>query len=230
MTVDDPIVNYKAWIEEAFQRAEQGLSKITPEILQMDGLSGAMTRHFYNNLLNHPNMRYLEIGTWKGSSVCSAMCGNTARVLCIDNWSEFGGPRDEFLHNFSRYKGENDAAFLEVDCFQVDVAGLLRGYPSPFNVYMYDGNHEEHSHYRALTHWLDALDEVFIYIVDDWNWKKVREGSQRAIADLQLEILYEHSIRLTSDDSHTERSLADQTWWNGIYVAILRKPHPPNNE
>ena len=57
-------------------------------------------------------------------------------VVCIDNWSEFGGPKDEFLTNFNTYKGENDAEFIENDCFKVDVSQLPK-----FNMYMYDGNH-----------------------------------------------------------------------------------------
>jgi len=91
--------------------------KITNEIINIDGMSGTKTRHFYNNLLNTEDVRYLEIGTWKGSSVCSAMCGNKATVVCIDNWSEFGGPKAEFLINFEKFKGENNATFIENDCF-----------------------------------------------------------------------------------------------------------------
>ena len=36
-------------------------------------------------------------------------------------------------------------------------------------------------------------------------------------------ILFEKEIRLTNDDSHTPQPLAFNTWWNGIYVAILQK-------
>ena len=103
----------KQHVEYAFEKAEKNESKITEGILNMDGMSGKKTRHFYNNLLNKVDARYLEIGTWKGSSVCSAMCGNKGKVICIDNWSEFGGPKDEFLTNFNLYKGENDARFIE---------------------------------------------------------------------------------------------------------------------
>ena len=88
---------YKPLIETAFLNAENKISKITNEIINMEGMSGTKTRHFYNNLLNTEDARYLEIGTWKGSSVCSAMYGNTAKIICIDNWSEFGGPKNEFL-------------------------------------------------------------------------------------------------------------------------------------
>jgi len=210
---------YTILIEKAFDNAERGVSKITDGILSMDGMSGTKTRHFYNNLLDTHDARYLEIGIWKGSSVCSAMCGNKAKVVCIDNWSEFGGPKDEFLIHFERYKGENDARFIEKDCYQVDISTL-----PTFNIYMYDGNHSDESHYRALVHYLDRLDDVFIFIVDDWNWQDVRDGTKRSIEKLHLTILYEKEIRLTWDNSHTPLSEAKDTWWNGIYVAILQKP------
>ena len=104
---------YKNLIETSFENAENGLSKINSDIIKMEGMTGTKTRHFYNNLLNFSDARYLEIGSWKGSSVCSAMYGNTSKVVCIDNWSEFGGPKKEFLVNFEKYKGSNDATFIE---------------------------------------------------------------------------------------------------------------------
>ena len=89
----------RAHVERAFENAEKGESKITQEIIDMEGMSGIKTRHFYNNLLNRDDARYLEIGTWKGSSICSAMCGNKAKAVCIDNWSQFGGPKTEFIQD-----------------------------------------------------------------------------------------------------------------------------------
>ena len=209
---------YKTLIEKSFQNAENNISKITNDIIYIEGMSGTKTRHFYNNLLNSDDARYLEIGTWKGSSVCSAMCNNQAKVICIDNWSEFGGPKSEFLVNFEKFKGKNDATFIENDCYKVDVSVLPK-----FNIYMYDGNHTNDSHYMALLHYYDCLDDVFIFIVDDWNWDYVRDGTYKSIQQLQLKILYEKEIRLTWDNSHTNIPLAKDTWWNGLYVAILQK-------
>ena len=205
----------KQHIETAFEKAERGESKITDYILNMDGMTGKKTRHFYNNLLNKEDARYLEIGTWKGSSVCSAMCGNKAKILCIDNWTELGAPRSEFFSNFDTYKGENDATFLEEDCFKIDVSQLPK-----FNIYMYDGNHEETSHYMALIHFYSCLDDMFIFIVDDWNWVNVRDGTYNSFKHLNVSVLYEREIRLTTDNSTTH---AKETWHNGIYVAILQK-------
>ena len=166
--------------------------------------------------------RYLEIGTWKGSSVCSAMCGNKAKVVCIDNWSEFGGlqrAKDEFLINFNRYKGENDARFIEQDCYTVDVSQLPK-----FNIYMFDGNHTKDSHYKALVHYYNCLDDTFVFIVDDWNWKDVRDGTYASFKQLKLSVLYEREIRTTNDDTHgVYGSEKQKDWHNGIYVAILHK-------
>ncbi len=209
---------YKNLVETALKKAEDNDSKITKDIIDIDGMTGIKTRHFYNNLLNTDDARYLEIGTWKGSSICSAMCNNKAKVLCIDNWSEFGGPKDEFLINFNKFKGENDATFIENDCYKVDVSLLPK-----FNIYMYDGNHTAESHYKALNHYYDCLDDIFIFIVDDWNWADVRNGTKDSINHLNLNILHEWEIRLTNDESHTPLDIAKKSWWNGIYIAILQK-------
>jgi len=209
---------YKNLIEKSFKNAENNISRISKDIIDLEGMTGTKTRHFYNNLLDTPDARYLEIGTWKGSSVSSAMYGNKATVICIDNWSEFGGPKNEFLTNFEKFKGENHATFIEGDCYNIDVSTL-----SKFNIFMYDGNHTNESHYKALLHYYDCLDDIFIFIVDDWNWIDVREGTLKSIQKLDLKILYKKEIILTSDNSHTPQPQAKDTWWNGIYVAILQK-------
>ncbi len=198
-------------IETAFEKAEKLESKLPPDILAMHGMSGFKTRHFYNNLLDKDDVRYLEIGTWMGSSVCSAMYGNKATIVCIDNWSEFGGLKDELLKNINTYKGENNVTFVEGDCFQVDVSRLPK-----FNIYMYDGNHSEQSHFNALVHYYDCLDDVFVFVVDDWDWDVVRQATRASIKHLNLTVLYEREVFLTGVPVYN--------WWNGIYVAILQKP------
>ena len=205
-------------VKKAYLDAEQGISKVTPDILAMEGMTGIKTRHFYNNLLNMEDARYLEIGVWKGSSVCSAMYGNSATVTCMDNWTQFGGPKYEFLANFARYTGNNKAEFLDVDCFAIDVSTLPK-----FNVYMFDGDHTVEAQRKALTYYIDRMDDTFIYVVDDWNANSVREGTLAAIKELNLEVKWSHEIQLTFDGSHTPQPLARMTWWNGIFMAVLSK-------
>jgi 4-hydroxyphenylpyruvate dioxygenase-like putative hemolysin len=206
-------------LKMCFENAQLDKSKCSVEILKLDGMSGRRTRHFYNNLLTLPDARYLEIGTWKGSSVCSAMFENNANVVCVDNWTEFSGPKNEFLINFNKFKGINTAKFIEQDCFSIDVNTLPK-----FNIYLYDGDHKEESHYKALTHYIHCMDDSFIYVVDDWNWKSVRDGTQKAIKDLNLKILYEIDHRTTNNDTHPVfRSAQQVLWHNGIYAAVLLK-------
>ena len=208
-------MEYKEHIENAFYNAENNISKITDELLNIEGFSGSKTRHFYNNLLNMQDARYLEIGTWKGSSVCSAMYGNKANIVCIDNWAEFGGPKEEFLFNFNKFRGENNASFIEINSFNIDVLTLPK-----FNIYMYDGDHSYDSHYKALTHYINCLDDTFIFVVDDWNWVDVRNATLQSIKDLNLKVLYEKDIKLNNDNISTHDR---NGWWNRIYVAILQK-------
>ena len=40
---------YKTHIETSFENAENYTSKITIDIINMEGMSGTKTRHFYNN-------------------------------------------------------------------------------------------------------------------------------------------------------------------------------------
>lgn len=202
-------------LELSFNNAENNISKIDSYIKEMDGMTGLKTRHLYNNLLSIPNARYLEIGTWKGSSVCSAMCGNSATVLCIDNWSEFSGPKKEFLVNFEKYKGNNNATYIEDDCFTINVDKIGK-----YNIYMYDGNHSYDSHYKALKYYIKALENEFILIMDDWNWLDVRNATNNSIFDLNLDILWKKEIRL----SDTDKTTHDRNgWWNGIGVFFLKK-------
>lgn len=210
---------YISHLDLSFKNADEGVSKISQEIISMEGMTGTKTRHFYNNLLSMKDARYLEIGTWKGSSVCSAMYKNNAIVTCIDNWSGFSGPKEEFLVNFNKYKGENNASFIESDCFKIDISSLS----TSFNIYLYDGGHTEMEHYNALKYYYNCLDDIFIFIVDDWNWDGVRSGTLRSITDLKLEYLYKKEIRLTTDGSHTPGGICETTWHNGICVFVLKK-------
>lgn len=207
-------------IESCLRKADRLESNITPEITQMQGMSGLKTRHFYNNICSMEGARYLEIGVWKGSSLCSAMCGNSMKVVAIDNFSEFSGgvygnPRGEFLTNFEKYKGDNDATFIDADCWTIDP----KSFGTTFNIYMYDGNHTETSHYEALNHYIECLADEFIYLVDDWNCSHIRDGTLNAIKENKLDIVFQKEI-FTSGNPGIQQGHND--WHNGISIFVLK--------
>jgi predicted O-methyltransferase YrrM len=212
---------YITKIKEAYETALKEESKLCKEILALDGMSGKLTRHFYNAVCSAPDTRYLEIGTWKGSSICSAMYKNTGKFICIDNFSDFASTatRLELFKNLDTFRGDTNVTFIEENAFEVDVAELPK-----FNIYLYDGDHAREAHAKALTHYISCLDDTFIYLVDDWNWSLVRDGTYDAIKELGLKTAYFIEVRTTMDDTHPEVGDPGRIQWhNGIGIFVLQK-------
>jgi hypothetical protein len=220
-------MEYISHVEQSIDNANNRKSKLILPLLQIEGMSGEATRHFYNNICSMSGAKYLEIGTWKGSTVCSAMYGNSANIVCIDNWSEFGGPKNEFKNYFNMYKGNNFALFYETDCFKIDIEQLPK-----FNIFMYDGEHSFESHYKALPYYLNCLESTFIFIVDDWNWDNPRLATLKAINDLGLKVLYKKEIFTDVNEPATPRlyngGCDRRPWANGCGIFILEKPTSTN--
>ena len=203
---------YIRHIDSSFDKANANFSRLSPEILKMEGMSGTKTRHFYNNLLLFPDARYLEVGVWAGSSTISALYQNShVKSMVIDDFSEFGGPRDAFIQNVRTFIPEQipNLQFIEHDCFAIDYTTVGK-----FNIYLYDGGHEEHEQYDAVCTMLPAMDDIFILIVDDFSWDKCQKGTYRGIKDSGLEVLYQREV-LSTDDA--------TGFWNGTGVFLLKK-------
>lgn len=213
----------------AISDAERSVSKIDPnteegnDLLKLDGYTGTKTRHFYNNInSNLENVRYLEIGTWKGSSSVSAVYKNKIDALFIDDWSQFNGSSDKFKENMKKFNKKSKCLLLESNCWNADLSDL-----EPFNVYLYDGDHSELDHFKALEYYLPFLNETFVYLIDDWNWPDVRDGTMRAIRELNLDVKFRHEIFVSSDDLlNMPNHKGKETWWNGMGCFILSKPTP----
>ncbi|GMI57542.1 hypothetical protein ScalyP_jg11465 [Parmales sp. scaly parma] len=157
-------------VEKAFGLANSMISNIEAGVLEIDGMSGNKFRHFLNNLVRLVGCEnYLEIGVWAGSSFCSAINNNfnLVHALAIDNFSEYGGPKDVFLNNVNKFKTNKDLkSFLyESDCWKVDRNAVASN--GPFQVYFFDGPHEQQDHYRAMIDYFEFLDDYNVVILVD---------------------------------------------------------------
>lgn len=225
-TIDDNVKTILYHIVDSIQKAEKNISKIdinTPEgkeILEYKGMTGTKTRHLYNNLSSMKNVKYLEIGTWYGSSSISAIYKNTIQGTFIDNWSQFGGDSNIFKNVIEKFTTPPASyKLIEANCWEVDASTL-----GTFNVYLYDGGHTEEDHYKSLTYYIHHMDDIFLFIVDDYNWPEVRDGTFKAIQDLQLTILFRHEIFVSPEDSvNMPNHNGKQTWWNGCGIFLLKK-------
>jgi Methyltransferase domain len=209
-----------ALLNNAFDRALALDGKVSPRVLDLEGMSGRNYRHFINNLIGSlPDARYLEVGCWAGSTACAAMDGNKVTMLCIDNWTEFGGPKDVFFANIEATRTPNvQFAFLESDFRHVDFRQVNK-----YNCYLFDGPHERKDQYDGLMLALPALDEEFVFLVDDWNWTPVREGTMEAIETAGLKVKTSIELRTTQDNSHPELFGKHSDWHNGYFLSVLEK-------
>lgn len=77
--------------------------KLPDWVKYMDGMSGRKYRYLINNLVEGlTDARYLEIGSWAGSTACSAIYGNNVTVTCIDDWSHWAVLKNNFFRTSSR--------------------------------------------------------------------------------------------------------------------------------
>jgi len=208
-------------IKNALTKALSNESDIDPDILSMVGMSGRKYRHFINNLVRSiERPRYLEVGCWAGSTLCSAVNYNGVKATGIDNWSEFGGPKDQFLANIARYAtpGAN-VNFIESDFRKVDYASL-----GPYNIYLFDGPHEYQDQYDGLVLALPAMESEFVFIVDDWNWEKVRMGTFGALRAANMNMVYSLEIRTSLDGTQPAINGNLSDWHNGYFISVLKKP------
>lgn len=162
------------------------------------------------------NECYLEVGTYLGKSLISAMLGNPPRhVFACDNFSE--GVKSNSYEGLKRnLKTYN---LLEgVTFFEADFRGVLNKekIPVPVGVYFYDGSHDEESQYLGIKLVEPLLSSEALVIIDDWRFAPdsgsyARVATLRAIAESvnEWQLLNELPARYNGDRA---------MWWNGVAV------------
>jgi hypothetical protein len=206
-------------VTNAFARALMRDSKLPRAIRNIEGMSGQIYRSFINNLVEtYSDARYLEIGCWAGSTATAALYGNAAKCVCIDNWSEFGGPKRKFFTNIEMVRSDKiDFNFIEQDFRKVDCRAL-----GTFNIYVFDGPHNESDHYDGIVLVQPALEQSHILIVDDWNWTAVRDGTLRALVEINCRITFWIEVRTTFEGDQPSL-FKESDWHNGYFIAVVER-------
>lgn len=206
-------------VNSAIQKTEDGISNLTQEIFSIPGMSGRKGRMFLNNIL-YDQSNYLEVGTWKGSTLCSYLFGkNLNKSFSIDNYSQFDNPKEELLKNITKFSNTNNHSHIESDSFDIN----LKNYGiENIDVYFYDGAHKLEDHENSLVYYINCLSDIFIFIVDDWNGEDVRLGTFNAINKLNLKThlyvsLPEVEVLMSTSHGNSEG------YWNGFGVFVLEK-------
>lgn len=201
-------------IEAAINNAELGETKLSDKAFSIEGMSGRKNRILLNSILSTKDTKYLEVGVWKGSTFYSALyknCSSIRYAVGIDNWSEFNGPRQEFINNMNDIS--TDFEFYDEDCFLIDKTK----FKTKFNIFFYDGNHNLLNQEKALSYFLDSMEDEFIYICDDWDFDHVKAGTISGLKKANLQIKRDWVLGQSG-------TRADHNnWWCGVYVAYCKK-------
>ena len=217
------------------EKAIRNVSSLNDQIAKpaaegpVSGFSGSKFRKLMNNLGNFSEkINYLEVGVLRGSTFVSTLWGNFETVnkaYAIDNWT---WPPDmpenelEFKYNCNQWlpdyiKSGNKLQIIKEDCFSVDLSTIKE----KINLYFYDAGHTREDQKNAFIYFDSVLDDTFITLIDDWESKKVREGTLEAFDELGYDILASWQIFPPLRDNWTEHPSAD--WWHGMIMCVVQK-------
>ncbi len=211
-------------IKEAILESLEKKRKIDQWILNIPGLSGRKYRNLINNLISKlKNPSYLEIGSFTGSTACSAAAKNTLKITCIDDWSQNFfkevNPKEEFNKNINKcITSTSSLNIISKDFRKVDYSKIGK-----YNIFLFDGPHHFEDHVDGITLVQKALEKKFILIVDDWNWDQVRKGTYFAIENLNLNIIAKLEIRTTHDGSSALAFGQCSDWHQGYVFFVVEK-------
>lgn len=199
--------------EEAVADALSGRHVAPPEVFAIGGFCGAQSRALVNRLCRDVANTYLEVGVLHGAMLCSALAGNEVWASGVDDFSQFDGDAETVLANCARFAGERGVDFRNADMLSVDPLS----FGLPVELFFYDADHSAEATAAAIRHYLPALSQPFLLLVDDYEWEAVRLGVTAALWTNQLTVLREWTLRPRHEND-------GDTFWNGMYLAVVEQP------
>ena len=165
---------------------------------------GAMINRAVSEL--KPDECFVNIGVWNGFTFLSGVAHNPEKTcIGVDNFSQFGGPREAFLERFNRLKSPRHSFF------DMDFEEYFRTkHQHKIGFYIYDGDHKYEDQLIGLQVAEPYFSDNCIILVDDTNWK----DPWQATYDFIKQSKYKYKVLL---DQKTARN-RHLTYHNGIIV------------
>ncbi|BBD54342.1 class I SAM-dependent methyltransferase [Planktothrix agardhii 1029] len=192
-----------------FGDQDQEIRSILNPLLNVQGMSTIAIAYIIYELTKFldPEEVYLNIGVWKGYSFLAGVLNKDAMSIGVDNFSKFGGPRDEFMQNYEPLRHEKSSFFdMSYETYLETI------HQSKIGLYFYDGAHDYNSQLEALTRAEPFFSNNTVIIVDDSNFQPARNATLEFIRgkDKQYEILMD---QFTSVNGHP-------TYHNGLMILL----------
>jgi predicted O-methyltransferase YrrM len=147
---------------------------------------------------------YFEAGSLNGASLACALAGNPAQAVAVDNFSEFNGSRAQLQHTLHTEQIASRVTLVEADT----LTGLT-GLSATIGVFFYDADHSYQATWDALNAVIPRLAQEALIVVDDYNWKEVRQ----AVLDFSMSA---HGRVTAFYELLTTGNMQYDSWWNGL--------------
>ena len=146
------------------------------ELIKIDSMSTYAIGYLINRICKNlsKNQIYLNIGCWKGFSLVAGMINTQCKVIGVDNFSQFTGPKNDFIKNFENSKKSNHF-FFEQDYEKYFES--LDHTKDKFDFYFYDGEHSYDNQFKNLEIADNFLNVGSLVLIDDINFDEVYEGT-----------------------------------------------------
>lgn len=203
-------------VNKSIEDALLGISNISPKALSVGGFSTETMRHLWNNLCDIDGI-YLEAGLFMGGTFTASFNKNVVSIG-IEDYSQPFGVMEVKKHLEENIESNKDASkdyklYFE-DCFSIDKTKL----PNNIDILFYDANHSEESQAKALPYFIDNMNSTFLYIVDDYNWADVFNGTDKGLENVSDKINIDKDWVLSGSSKND-----DHIWHNGIGLFLCSK-------
>lgn len=149
---------------------------------------------------------FVNVGVWNGFSFLAGMINNPNKTcIGVDNFSQFGGPKDAFLKRFEKYRSHRHA-FHDMDYKEY----FSKTHKGKIGFYNYDGEHSYENQLEGLRAAEPFFSDRCLIFVDDTNFEEPR----RANLDFIAKSANKYEIIL---DRHTCKN-GHPTYWNGVMI------------
>jgi predicted O-methyltransferase YrrM len=130
--------------------------------------------------LRGPGESYVEVGTYRGTSLIAAMLGNEGDFVGIDNFTLGDGSREQLDRNLARFGLDGRATVLEGDAFELVPEGALGD--RRVGVWYYDAAHDYEHQLEGLRMVEPYLAPRALLIVDDSEWDEPGRATRDYLA------------------------------------------------
>lgn len=152
------------------------------------------------------NCCFVNIGIWHGFSFLAGIKNNpNKRCIGVDNFSEFGDPREQFIKRFIALRSSSHH-FYDVD-YKEYFSNIHAG---KIGFYIYDAEHSYENQLEGLRIAERFFSEDCVILVDDTNLDEARQATM----DFMVKSSNRYQILLDKTTLFNQHP----TLWNGIMI------------